>query len=203
MQTPPNRLRTAVVATASAIALLILGLVALSGSSDSSSEIELVQLHAAAQRPAISLYVTCFSPNDACSHMRPHGLRMRSFHSPSGAAPSVSEKSYLSTVFRSKLANAAVPKHADFSAAIAKANQHGILKVRPQRGFFLCNMKLLTNAQADVKDNNAILNSAAPAALPSWVLKNPNSEFAKAIMRRLSKKKNDAGQVWCGAYVCE
>jgi hypothetical protein len=59
------------------------------------------------------------------------------------------------------------------------------------------------SAQADAKDNSDVLHHAAPSALPSWVLKNPNSEFAKAIMRRLSKKKSDVGQVWCGAYVCE
>jgi hypothetical protein len=50
-----------------------------------------------------------------------------------GAAIASVEKNYLNSVFNSKTAKA-VPTHEDFSAAIAKDVQNGILKVRP-----LCN----------------------------------------------------------------
>ena len=127
----------------------------------------------------------------------------------SGAATSSSEGAYLNTVFRSKLANAVLPKHDDFSAAVAKEAQNGILKVRRctnalRSDSFPCfRTTSFTNAQADAKGNSQALGSAAPAALPSWVLKNPNSQFAKAIMRRMAKRSRGEGQVWCGAYVCE
>jgi hypothetical protein len=127
----------------------------------------------------------------------------------SGAATSSSEGAYLNTVFRSKLANAALPKHGDFSAAVAKEAQNGILKVRlcinalRSDSFLCCRTTSFTNAQADAKDNSQALGSASPAALPSWVLKNPNSQFAKAILRRMAKRSHGEVQVWCGAYVCE
>jgi hypothetical protein len=57
--------------------------------------------------------------------------------------------------------------------------------------------------QADAKVDSALLSSASPASLPAWVLKNPNSKFAKTIMRQLARKQKGSGQVWCGAYVCE
>lgn len=127
----------------------------------------------------------------------------------SGAATSSSEGAYLNTVFRSKLANAALPKHGDFSAAVAKEAQNGILKVRlctnalRSDSFLCCRTTSFTNAQADAKDNSQALGSVSPAALPSWVLKNPNSQFAKAILRRMAKRSHGEAQVWCGAYVCE
>ena len=62
----------------------------------------------------------------------------------------------------------------------------------------------LTPAQDDAKADGSILKSAAPASLPAWVLKNPNSKFARAIMRRMAgKREGESGQVWCGAYACE
>jgi hypothetical protein len=63
--------------------------------------------------------------------------------------------------------------------------------------------EVFTRAQDDSKAGS-ILKSAAPSSIPAWVLKNPNSKFARAIMRRMAAKHNgESGQVWCGAYVCD
>jgi hypothetical protein len=133
MHTPPNRLRRVVVSATSAIALLLLGLVTISGNPSSGLGIELVQLHAADQQPAVHLYVTYWSIFIPC----PHAclcLRKSSSQPQSGAVSLSNEKKYLSTVFRSRLDVAALPKHGDFSAAIAKETKQGILKVRPRLG---------------------------------------------------------------------
>jgi hypothetical protein len=138
--------------------------------------------------------------------LRLHALRYHgSSLSQSGAFSSSDEKNYLHTVFRSKLAKPELPRHGDFSAAVAKETQNGILKVQACQWHAhvpLCTL-VFTRAQADAKTDSAALTSAAPASLPAWVLKNPNSKFAEAIMRRMAKRQKNDGQVWCGAYVCE
>jgi hypothetical protein len=63
--------------------------------------------------------------------LRFHGPRKDTGHSQSDAVLSSHGKGYFHTVFRSKLTNEALTKHGDFSAAIAKESQRGILKVRP------------------------------------------------------------------------